>query len=772
MAQGTTKGVPIDKDPLLALDSDLVVPSQKAIKAYVDAKKSAADSDYINVAGDTMIGNLILNADPTINLGAATKQYVDNYINGLDYKAAAHVGTVAALPAYTVSVNKLVLTGTANGPIPTATFDGHDPTIGQRVLIKDETSTLTPNNGIYVLTQVGNVSNPFILTRSADADSSAELGEATLSIINGATLSNTIWHCNPASVPIVIGTTNLTFIELGSGSVGTGVANELTYWSSTTSLGSLTGNITITKKFLSQTGNGTITSAPVWGVLEAADIPNLSATKITSGTLAVANGGTGATTLTGVIIGNGTAAMTEVAGTASQILRRKADNTGYEFVDPVAGATDLSYDAATRLLSSSTGTDVTLPIMGFATASTAGTAGLVPAPGIGQQNLYLTGAGTWATQVATGTITAGTDRRLGIYQATTTTLASTTSGSNAVIVSIDSTTAARTYNIPDAGANAAFVMTQGTQTIAGSKTFSSVVAVNSSTTVSAVNSGQILINGSASTPTTQGTTISFINFYTTSSAAPANQSVRSNGTRIVLQPNMGTSQVDAAIGYNDAEKETWITGAQTVATEGKVSFYSAVSSGLSRVGYFGNTGLVFDVATKGVTFSNGGFVNWQTTGTGAPSTGTRSAGTKLVLRSNVGTAYSDYAIGVDSTNYETWISGGGSVGLNNGMVSFWVGSNNFKRTVWVTENQLNLALSTVMLINAQQVVGARKIGWATATGTAAKTTFATFTTQTISNPPTQAQVQAISDHVVILSQRMKALIDDLHATAGHGLIGT
>ena len=36
MAQGFTRGVPIDTDPNLSLDSDLVVPSQKAIKDYVD----------------------------------------------------------------------------------------------------------------------------------------------------------------------------------------------------------------------------------------------------------------------------------------------------------------------------------------------------------------------------------------------------------------------------------------------------------------------------------------------------------------------------------------------------------------------------------------------------------------------------------------------------------------------------------------------------------------------------------------------------------------
>lgn len=81
-------------------------------------------------------------------------------------------------------------------------------------------------------------------------------------------------------------------------------------------------------------------------------------------------------------------------------------------------------------------------------------------------------------------------------------------------------------------------------------------------------------------------------------------------------------------------------------------------------------------------------------------------------------------------------------------------------------------VSGVYKKSGTQVVGARKTGWATATGTANRTTFATYAGQTVSATPTQAEVQAIDDHVKILSQRLKALIDDLHATAGHGLIGT
>jgi len=50
------------------------------------------------------------------------------------------------------------------------------------------------------------------------------------------------------------------------------------------------------------------------------------------------------------------------------------------------------------------------------------------------------------------------------------------------------------------------------------------------------------------------------------------------------------------------------------------------------------------------------------------------------------------------------------------------------------------------------------------TSVLARTTFATYGGQTISNPPTQAEVQALDDAVVIASQRLGALITDLMAT--------
>jgi hypothetical protein len=52
MAQGTTRGVPIDTDPLLAADSDLLVPSQKAVKSY--AQPQLNGTGFVKASGTTI----------------------------------------------------------------------------------------------------------------------------------------------------------------------------------------------------------------------------------------------------------------------------------------------------------------------------------------------------------------------------------------------------------------------------------------------------------------------------------------------------------------------------------------------------------------------------------------------------------------------------------------------------------------------------------------------------------------------------------------------
>ncbi len=132
---------------------------------------------------------------------------------------------------------------------------------------------------------------------------------------------------------------------------------DLLYGATAGAATNLAGNITAAKQYLSQTGNGSVSAAPVWSTIVGTDVTGAALTETDdtnvtmtlggtpatallravsmtlgwTGTLSVARGGTGIGTLTGVVIGTGTTAMTAIAGTASQLLRRNAGNTAYEF---------------------------------------------------------------------------------------------------------------------------------------------------------------------------------------------------------------------------------------------------------------------------------------------------------------------------------------------------------------------------------------------------------------------------------------------------------
>lgn len=112
--------------------------------------------------------------------------------------------------------------------------------------------------------------------------------------------------------------------------------------------------------------------------------------------------------------------------------------------------------------------------------------------------------------------------------------------------------------------------------------------------------------------------------------------------------------------------------------------------------------------------------------------------------------------GVDSNAYYALSSDNVTLSYNSptagGSHIFQVNSANIAT---IQGTGINLDAGKVLLVNGLQVVGARKTGWATATGTATRTTFDTTTVTTQQ-----------------LAERVKALIDDLHATAGTGLLGT
>jgi hypothetical protein len=82
-------------------------------------------------------------------------------------------------------------------------------------------------------------------------------------------------------------TANLTGTASKATNIAGGAIGAIPYQTTVNATGLLTGNTSATKKFLTQSGDGSAATAPVWAGVAVSDI---------TGTLPVANGGTGATT--------------------------------------------------------------------------------------------------------------------------------------------------------------------------------------------------------------------------------------------------------------------------------------------------------------------------------------------------------------------------------------------------------------------------------------------------------------------------------------------
>lgn len=97
-----------------------LTPGNVALGTPVDNSvmtRLRGDARYINTAGDTMTGALILNAKPTVALGAATKSYVDDLL-------ATYYNSAAADARY-VNVTGDTMTGSLTLPATNPTNDNH-----------------------------------------------------------------------------------------------------------------------------------------------------------------------------------------------------------------------------------------------------------------------------------------------------------------------------------------------------------------------------------------------------------------------------------------------------------------------------------------------------------------------------------------------------------------------------------------------------------------------------------------------------------------------
>ena len=148
---------------------------------------------------------------PSADGDAANKGYVDSVAQGLDIKASARLATTGALSAYTFTTTAGgTITNNANGAL---SIDGVTPSVADRILVKNETSGNAPYNGIYVVTTVGDAGTPYVLTRSVDANTSAEVTSGMFVFVEeGTTNDNTGWVLTTNN-PITLNTTALVFAQ-------------------------------------------------------------------------------------------------------------------------------------------------------------------------------------------------------------------------------------------------------------------------------------------------------------------------------------------------------------------------------------------------------------------------------------------------------------------------------------------------------------------------------------------------------------------------------
>lgn len=157
-----------------------------AAGAITPTSSSLVISAETDLTLETSTGDIVINPDGFAYLTSKTEQnkiathgYVDNAISGLNWKQAVNLFARITNVALSGSTATLVIDGHA-------ALDSTDT--GYRILLAGQTTTT--ENGIYVYTDNG---TSYSLTRSADADTVAELVGAAVFVMEGDTYGATSW---------------------------------------------------------------------------------------------------------------------------------------------------------------------------------------------------------------------------------------------------------------------------------------------------------------------------------------------------------------------------------------------------------------------------------------------------------------------------------------------------------------------------------------------------------------------------------------------------
>ncbi len=235
--------------------------------------------------------------NPTTALQLATKQYVDTLVSsGITY----HAPVKYEVPNTTGNLNATYNNGTAGvgatltnaGTLAAFAPDGPVASAGDRILIYNQTNQF--ENGVYTVTVVGDGSTAWVLTRATDADTYAlkspnSLGEGdAFFITSGNTGAGETYVCNTIGT-ITFGTTAITFAQVSASQVysaGTGLTLSGTQFSiSNTGVTAASYGTASKTSTLAINAQGQVTTASEQDIA-------IAASQVTSGTLAVARGGT------------------------------------------------------------------------------------------------------------------------------------------------------------------------------------------------------------------------------------------------------------------------------------------------------------------------------------------------------------------------------------------------------------------------------------------------------------------------------------------------
>lgn len=310
---------------------------------------TSLDVDNITIDGNTVSstnsnGNIVLDpngtgtvdvssakitsvATPSADSDAATKGYVDGVINGLDIKASVDFASTANV-AGTYNNGAGTITAGSNGALA---MDGGAPTSGQRLLLKDQTSNV--QNGIYVVTNAGGAGAAYVLTRAGDADASAEISGGAFFFVEQGSANADNGYVTTHNGSPTLGTDAITFEQFsGAGQISAGSA--LTKSGNTINVAVDDSSIEINSDALRVKASG-ITNAMLAGSIDL--------TAKVTGSLPVANGGTGLTSIAkgSILVANSanTISALDGGGSTDKILLYSQSNDTLAFTNAVDGGT-------------------------------------------------------------------------------------------------------------------------------------------------------------------------------------------------------------------------------------------------------------------------------------------------------------------------------------------------------------------------------------------------------------------------------------------------